>query len=165
LATSTTDKFVPFLPVPTTFNQTSGKSAKESSIRQLYSHKILFAVFLRSHIIVKLAMANAQTTKSLRFRALRGELEVVEKAIPTLQANQLLVKVKAASINPVDIQLWGSGLVAVVSGDKGMGRDYSGSVVAVGDAVKGWSIGDDIFGLLVEIVSRQSERMDPLADQ
>jgi len=62
------------------------------------------------------------------------------------------VKVNAASINPVDIQLWRSGLLAVVSGDKGMGRDFSGIVVAVGNDVKGWAEGDDIFGLLFEAV-------------
>lgn len=77
---------------------------------------------------------------------------MVEKEVPPLAANEILVKVKAASINPVDIQLWRSGLVAVVAGDKGMGRDFSGTVVSVGGKVKGWAEGDDVFGLLFEPV-------------
>ena len=98
-------------------------------------------------------MAYPSINKSLRFTAPRGDLEVVEKDIPAILANELLVKVKAASINPVDVQLWGAGLVAVVAGDKGMGRDFSGTVVAVGKDVKGWAVGDDVFGLLFQIVS------------
>jgi len=79
-------------------------------------------------------------------------LQVTEKEILPLLANEIRVKVHAASINPVDIQLWRNGMVSVVAGDKGMGRDFSGSVVAVGSDVKGWAEGDDIFGLLFEIV-------------
>lgn len=98
-------------------------------------------------------MAYHSINKSLRFSTPRGDLEVVEKEIPPLPANELLVKVKAASINPVDVQLWSTGLVGVVAGDKGMGRDFSGTVVSVGKNVKGWAEGDEIFGLLFHVVS------------
>ena len=90
--------------------------------------------------------------KALRFEGLGGDLHVIEKEVPPLPANEILVKVKAASINPIDIQLWRSGLLAVVSGDKGMGRDFSGTVVSVGKDVKGWAEGDAIFGLLFQAV-------------
>jgi len=90
--------------------------------------------------------------KSLRFSGLGTDLQVLEKALPPLPANEILVKVHAASINPVDIQLWRSGLVGVVAGDKGMGRDFSGTVTSVGKEVSGWAVGDDIYGLLFEIV-------------
>ena len=91
--------------------------------------------------------------KALRFFSRGGDLQVTEKEVLPLLADEVLVQVHAASINPVDIQLWRAGLVAVVSGDKGMGRDFSGSIVAVGKEVKGWAEGDDIFGLLFEAVS------------
>jgi NADPH:quinone reductase-like Zn-dependent oxidoreductase len=97
-------------------------------------------------------MAYPSTNKVLSFATLAGDLHVIEKEVPPLPANEILVKVHAASINPVDIQLWRSPLVAVVAGEKGMGRDFSGTVVAVGKDVKGWTEGDDIFGLLFEAV-------------
>lgn len=90
--------------------------------------------------------------KALRFSSLGGDLEILEKEVSPLPASEILVKVYAASINPCDIQLWRSGLVAVVAGDKGMGRDFSGTVVAVGSAVEGWAEGDEIFGLLFHVV-------------
>ena len=82
-----------------------------------------------------------------------SEPAIVEKDVLPLPTNEILVKVHAASINPCDIQLWRSGLVAVVAGDKGMGKDFSGTVVAVGEKVTGWAEGDEIFGLLFHIVS------------
>jgi NADPH:quinone reductase-like Zn-dependent oxidoreductase len=90
--------------------------------------------------------------KALRFSRLGGDLEILEKEVTPLPANEILVKVHAASINPCDIQLWRSGLVAVVAGDKGMGKDFSGTVVGVGSNVNGWAEGDEIFGLLFHVV-------------
>ncbi|KAN0093758.1 GroES-like protein [Hyaloscypha variabilis] len=94
--------------------------------------------------------------KTLRFSSLGGDLEILEKEVLPLPANEILVKVHAASINPCDIQLWRSGLVAVVAGDKGMGKDFSGTVVGVGSEVKGWVEGDDIFGLLFHIFGQST---------
>ena len=65
-------------------------------------------------------MEYPKTNKALRFSSIGGPLEVIEKEVPSLPAHELLVKVHAASINPCDIQLWRSGLVGVVAGDKGM---------------------------------------------
>lgn len=97
-------------------------------------------------------MVYPSTSKALCFSSRGGDLHVCEKEVPPLSSSEILVKVHAASINPVDIQLWKSSLVAVVAGDKGMGRDFSGTVVAVGRDVKGWGEGDDIFGLLFQPV-------------
>ena len=64
--------------------------------------------------------------------------------------NELLVKIKAASINPVDLQFWHSPLIGFLAGkkEKGIGRDYAGTVVGVGKDVKGWEEGVDVFGML-----------------
>ncbi|CAG8958386.1 hypothetical protein HYFRA_00011063 [Hymenoscyphus fraxineus] len=96
-------------------------------------------------------MVSPQTNRALRFNRIGGDLFVDEEEIPPPPSNELLVKVHAASVNPVDIQLWRSGLVGVVAGNKGMGRDFSGTVVAVGSDVKGWKEGEDIFGLLFHV--------------
>ncbi|KAF7934562.1 hypothetical protein EAE99_003012 [Botrytis elliptica] len=93
------------------------------------------------------------TYKALRFSTLAGPLTIEEQDISSLQTSKtLLIKVHCASINPVDTQLWRAGIVSVVSGSKGMGRDFSGTIVAIGDQVKGsWSIGDEVFGLLFQV--------------
>jgi NADPH:quinone reductase-like Zn-dependent oxidoreductase len=99
-------------------------------------------------------MSIPKTFKALRFEGRGGDLEVAELPIfDPVPNDEILVKVQAASINPVDIQLWRSGLVAVVPGDKSMGKDFSGTVVSVGKSVKGWAEGDDIFGLMFDTVS------------
>jgi len=98
-------------------------------------------------------MADVKTSKALRFTGLIGDVKHVEIDIPSLPPNEILIKVHAASINPIDLQLYRNALLATVKNDKGLGRDFSGSVVAVGRDVKGWNIGDDIYGLLFEVVS------------
>ena len=80
-------------------------------------------------------------------------MRVTEKEIPLIPAEEVLVKVHAASINPVDVQLWRSQLTGIVAGDKSLGRDFSGTVVQLGKDVQGWEEGDDIFGLVFEAVS------------
>ena len=97
-------------------------------------------------------MVYPSTSKALRFSSRAGDLQLRELEVRPLSASEILVKVHAASINPVDVQLWNSGLVAVVAGDKGIGRDFSGTVVSVGRDVRGWAEGDDIFGLLFKPV-------------
>lgn len=94
------------------------------------------------------------TFKALRFSTLAGPLTVEEQDISSIQnPKTLIVKVHFASINPVDTQLWRAGIISVVAGSKGMGRDFSGTIVSIGDQVKGnWSIGDEVFGLLFQVV-------------
>lgn len=77
--------------------------------------------------------------------------------------NELIVKIKAAAINPVDIQLWGNPVVGWLAGkkEKGIGRDYSGEVVAIGEELKKsgkWKIGDEVYGLCNRAVSRMFQR-------
>jgi NADPH:quinone reductase-like Zn-dependent oxidoreductase len=69
--------------------------------------------------------------------------------------NQILVRIHAAAINPVDIQLWGNPLIGWLAGkkEKGIGHDYSGEIAAVGEQCKGWEVGDEVFGLCNRPVS------------
>lgn len=73
--------------------------------------------------------------------------------------NELLIEVRAAAINPVDIQLWGNPVIGFLAGhkEKGIGRDYAGRVVAVGEALKGkgWDEGVEVFGLMNRPVSKE----------
>ncbi|TAQ85161.1 hypothetical protein B7494_g6514 [Chlorociboria aeruginascens] len=96
-------------------------------------------------------MTSRGVTKTLKFRTPNSDLEVVIEELKPIPANEILIKVHAASINPVDVQIWRSQLIGRVAGQKQMGRDFSGTVVEVGSSVKGWAEGEDIFGMLVQV--------------
>lgn len=80
------------------------------------------------------------------------ELEDIEKPIPA--DNEVLVKIKAASVNPLDwhymrgspyiMRLIGSGLGSPKN--PRMGVDFAGTVEAVGSRVTQFKPGDDVFG-------------------
>jgi NADPH:quinone reductase-like Zn-dependent oxidoreductase len=73
----------------------------------------------------------------------------VEKPMPT--DNQVLVKVRAASLNPLDLTIRGPWLIRPISGmrkpkDTRLGVDYAGTVEAVGKNVTQFKPGDEVFG-------------------
>ncbi|KAK8028940.1 hypothetical protein PG991_005996 [Apiospora marii] len=68
-----------------------------------------------------------------------------------LKPEQLRVRVKAASLNPVDAQLMGNPLwpyipAAVIRANKGVGEDFSGVVEEAGTS-SGFKVGDEVFGV------------------
>jgi NADPH:quinone reductase-like Zn-dependent oxidoreductase len=79
------------------------------------------------------------------------KLEDLEK--PTAAANQVLVKVHAASVNPLDWHYL-RGTPYILRLDAGLGApenprlgvDFAGTVEAVGSAVKQFKPGDEVFG-------------------
>ncbi len=80
------------------------------------------------------------------------ELEDVEKPVPN--DNQLLVRVRAASVNPLDLTIRGPWLIRPILGmrkpkDTRLGVDYAGTVEAVGKnpaAAGQFKPGDEVFG-------------------
>jgi NADPH2:quinone reductase len=65
---------------------------------------------------------------------------------PVLKQGQVLVRIAAASLNPIDNKIReglpiGPALPAV------LGCDFSGTIVEVGDNVSGYSIGNEVYGL------------------
>ncbi|MBL4790521.1 MAG: NAD(P)-dependent alcohol dehydrogenase [Kordiimonadaceae bacterium] len=77
-------------------------------------------------------------------------LEQIERAVPTPKNDQILVKVKAASINPRDWLLM-RGLYPFKKIAEPMpitlGSDMSGTVEAIGSDVRSFKVGDDVFGM------------------
>ncbi len=80
-------------------------------------------------------------------------LEVVDVEIPIAGPHEILVKVEAASVNPLDwhymrgspyIMRLQSGLGA--PSDPRFGRDFAGTVEAVGEQVREFEIGDRVYG-------------------
>ena len=93
-------------------------------------------------------------------------------AVPSLQPDQVLVRVRAASLNQVDhYELRGAPLLSRLMGglrrpkEVGLGHDFAGDVVAVGSAVDTPRIGDAVFGssikALAEFVAVKAEGVVP----
>jgi len=73
----------------------------------------------------------------------------VEKPVPA--DNQVLVRVRAASLNPLDLTIRGPWLVRPILGmrkpkDTRLGVDYAGIIEAVGENVTQFKPGDEVFG-------------------
>lgn len=77
-------------------------------------------------------------------------LQVVEQPIPTIKADQVLVKVSAFSINPMDWKIR-KGEMTLMSGSKfpkHTGTDFAGIVEEIGSSVIGIKKGDEVFGVV-----------------
>ena len=80
------------------------------------------------------------------------ELEEIEKPVPA--DNEVLIKVKAAAVNPLDWHyMRGSPYIMRLIGvgigkpqDIRLGRDFAGTIEAVGSQVTLFKPGDDVFG-------------------
>jgi NADPH:quinone reductase-like Zn-dependent oxidoreductase len=78
-------------------------------------------------------------------------LQLREVGIPAPADNEVLIKVCAASVNPLDLgairgfgRLTGTGLLKPRQG--ALGSDFAGRVEAVGGQVKQYQVGDEVFG-------------------
>lgn len=96
-------------------------------------------------------------------------LEVARVAKPEPADNEVLVKVRAAAINPVDWHMM-TGRPYIIRLSEGLGTpgfmrfgvDYAGVVVAVGDKVTRFRPGDEVFGArsgaMAEYVTAEADR-------
>lgn len=98
------------------------------------------------------------TFKAVQFKNKNTPLEVKTVTLPVqtrngelvVGTNELLVKVHATALNPVDLLLRNAMLPLLFRGDKGFGFDYCGDVAAIGAAAaakSGLSVGDRVAGL------------------
>lgn len=79
-----------------------------------------------------------------------GALELRDLPMSPLQAGELLVKVVAAAVNPVDWKIM-RGDFRLVSGRRFprlIGADFSGTVATVGAGVADYAVGDAVFGTI-----------------
>ena len=67
--------------------------------------------------------------------------------LPSYSRNELLVRVKAASLNPIDCRMR-KGMVVSPQPPYIPGRDFSGVVVATGPEVWEFNEGDEVFGVV-----------------
>ncbi|KIY63389.1 GroES-like protein [Cylindrobasidium torrendii FP15055 ss-10] len=84
------------------------------------------------------------TNLALVLPAANEPLRIEQRPIPTPGAGQLLIKIHAAALNPLDCYMASVGAF-VESWPHILGEDYAGEVVEVGAGVSGWSKGDRIM--------------------
>ncbi|ANB12686.1 Ast1p [Sugiyamaella lignohabitans] len=82
-----------------------------------------------------------------------GKLRFVKNPIPSnIGPTSVLIKIRCAALNPVDIKLANLAPLSFVPGEKAVGRDYSGDIVKVGDAITNqFQPGDRVCGMLAKI--------------
>jgi NADPH:quinone reductase-like Zn-dependent oxidoreductase len=81
-------------------------------------------------------------------------LQTVEVSKPSVQSNQVLVKVKAVSINPMDWKIR-KGEMKLMSGSKfpkNTGVDFAGIIEETGSAVTNFKKGDEVFGVVKKMM-------------
>jgi NADPH:quinone reductase-like Zn-dependent oxidoreductase len=79
-----------------------------------------------------------------------SELQLIEIDEPAPANNEVVVRVKAAAINPLDWKLL-EGQLKFLTGKKfprSMGIEFSGTVDKIGASVRNFKIGDKVFGML-----------------
>jgi len=85
--------------------------------------------------------------KAITYQKACDTFTLSELEIPEIeQPFDVLVKVHAVGLNPVDakIHLW-NGMVADMDDNFVAGLDVSGEIVALGDSVTGWQVGDKVL--------------------
>ncbi|HEY1053847.1 MAG TPA: NAD(P)-dependent alcohol dehydrogenase [Emticicia sp.] len=77
-------------------------------------------------------------------------LQTIEEPKPSIQSNQVLIKIKAVSINPLDWKIR-KGEMKLMSGSKfpkHTGVDFAGIIEEIGTSVSSLKKGDEVFGVV-----------------
>ncbi|GHA21600.1 hypothetical protein GCM10007989_16170 [Devosia pacifica] len=85
---------------------------------------------------------------ALWLSAKRAEMQVGPAPVPQPQAGEIVIRVRAVAVNPFDrlIQTAGEIMVPYLSYPAVIGSDVAGDVVAVGEGVRRFAIGDRVVG-------------------
>jgi NADPH:quinone reductase len=83
-----------------------------------------------------------ETMRALAHHAPSGPFTEVELPVPTPRPRDLVVEVRAVSVNPVDTKVHAAD---PEGGPKVLGYDAAGVVTAVGDEVTLFSVGDEVY--------------------
>src|SRR5690242_16335574 len=94
--------------------------------------------------LILLACAGVASAAPATMRGVRvnsdGSLSVVEMPVPKPGRGEVLIKVRAAGVNPVDWKA-ASGRVGQVPG-----TDACGAIDSLGEGVSGWKVGEPVIG-------------------
>lgn len=81
-------------------------------------------------------------------------LQIAEQAKPSIKPDQVLIRVKAFSINPMDWKIR-KGEMKLMSGSKfpkNTGADFAGTIEAKGASVSDFEIGDEVFAVVKNLM-------------
>jgi NADPH2:quinone reductase len=73
-------------------------------------------------------------------------LELADVPTPVAGRGQVLVKIHAASVNPVDTKIRKNGRAIAADLPSILGCDMAGTVVSLGDGVSGFTVGQAVYG-------------------
>ncbi|SNS81376.1 NADPH:quinone reductase [Granulicella rosea] len=77
-----------------------------------------------------------------------SQFEAVERPLPTVGADQVLIRVEASGVNPLDTKIRaGNAAHARHPFPAVMGIDVAGTIELVGEGVKHFQVGDDVYGM------------------
>ena len=79
-----------------------------------------------------------------------NSLEITEINEPRPSSNEVVVKIRAISLNPVDLKKLSGGfklITNVKKFPKTMGCDFSGEIIEIGKDVGAFKVGDNVFGM------------------
>jgi NADPH:quinone reductase-like Zn-dependent oxidoreductase len=92
------------------------------------------------------------TMKAVRIRSFGGPevLEIADVEKPTPKDDEVLIRVRAASVNPVDYKIRSGGYPLVKQDQlpKVLGRDVAGEIERCGRAVRNFKEGDTVYAML-----------------
>lgn len=84
---------------------------------------------------------------------------------PVAGRGEVTVATRASSINPVDYKIR-AGDLRVLSGrrfPRALGTEFAGVVHALGPGVRGWALGDEVYGMTVTALGRPGAHAERLA--
>lgn len=90
------------------------------------------------------------TMQAIRIHSFGGPevLELDEVPRPEPERDEVLVRIKAASVNPVDYKIRSGGFAKPEQLPMVLGQDMSGTIARCGTQVQDWETGDDVFAML-----------------
>jgi NADPH:quinone reductase len=93
-------------------------------------------------------MANLLTMRAAVLEAYNSPLRLTEIARPTAGAGQVLVRIKASGVNPLDAKIrMGNGGHAKQTPPAVLGMDLAGVVEETGAGVTSFRVGDEVYGM------------------
>jgi len=77
-------------------------------------------------------------------------LEYADRDRPEAGAGQVLIRIRAASVNPIDRKLRSGAMKAIIPLElpTGAGQDVAGEITAVGDGIDDLKVGDAVFAMM-----------------